>query len=292
MANGTSVDLSNEDSFSSALQLGEPIYCYARKVPTSTIDGKVVSFRAEHVWKGRKAKALAALVKRKGDGRGGGGLLPKSVCAAAEEAMAVAEGGGEDGGKGRKTVPLPSAATESNVTGRVAELPSGQHGIIELPSSGEKCLFPRSRVFIKGEKLKGRDFLHNYFKVRETISGLACLPGALGGLEKISVRLRETFSSPFPPLPLLMLPRLSCSTLFCLPCPPFGTFPSCSLPPSFSLPSVASRIKIQMIFAPTAPLAAAVVTFLMKAAALTNCPLGKVFINFLISNPDWRRTFV
>ena len=175
MANGTSVDLSNEDSFTSALQLGEPIYCYAKKVPASTIDGKVVSFRAEHVWKGRKAKALAALVKRRGDG-GGGGLPPKSE-STAEEDMAVAEGG-EDGGKGRKTVPLPSAATELNVTGRVAELPSGQHGIIELPSSDEKCLFPRSRVFIKGEKLKGRDFLHNYFKVGETISGR---PAWVGG---------------------------------------------------------------------------------------------------------------
>ena len=153
MVDGTSLDLTDENAFAAAVQLGEPIYCYAKKIPPQGMvtgeEGKLVNYRAEHVWKGRKA-------------------VGPSKSESAEDMSVCAD---EDGGEGKKgpqrsAVPQPSAATDSNVTGRIVELPSVQHGIIQLSSSTEMCLFPRSRVFIKGEKLKGRDLLHNHFEVR------------------------------------------------------------------------------------------------------------------------------
>ena len=148
MIHGNPLDLSNENALSLALQLGEPIYCYAKKIAPQEVEGRQVTYKAEHVWKGRKALSKEASVE------------DMSVCADedAEE--------GKKESNGRSAVPLPSAATDTNITGRIVELPSVQHGIIDLPSSGEKCLFPRSRVFIKGEKLRGRDNLQNHFKVR------------------------------------------------------------------------------------------------------------------------------
>ena len=148
MIHGNPLDLTIENALALALQLGEPIYCYAKKMAPQEMEGKLVTYKAEHVWKGRKALAKEESPE------------DMSVC---ED-----EDGSEDKKKvpGRSAVPQPSAATDCNVTGRIVELPSVQHGILELPSSGERCLFPRSRVFIKGEKLRGRDILQNHFKVR------------------------------------------------------------------------------------------------------------------------------
>ena len=239
MGNGTSLDLTNENALTAALQLGEPIYCYAKKVAPQEMEGKWVTYKAEHVWKGRKAIGLAsALTKQKSES-----AEDMSVCAVDEE-------DGEDGKKGprRCALPQPSAATDSNVTGRIVELPSVQHGIIELSSSGEKCLFPRSRVFIQGEKLKGRDILHNHVKVRlrrscrgrERERDAISSPGEddYGGARRrhrIAARAQqESFSSPSPPLPPLPSLSLSFSLSFSV---------STLLPPT-------GRIKIQMIISP------------------------------------------
>ncbi len=71
--------------------------------------------------------------------------------------------------KGRRALPLPSAATFFDVKGTITDLPTGQHGIVDIVSpemAGQKVLLPRSRVFINGAKLKGREFLPEHFKVK------------------------------------------------------------------------------------------------------------------------------
>ena len=74
--------------------------------------------------------------------------------------------------KHRRRLPLPSEATHFSVEGSVIELSTGQHAIVGITSEGkgfsEKVLLPRSRVFIDGSKLKGKEYLQEYFKVGET----------------------------------------------------------------------------------------------------------------------------
>ena len=149
MIHGNPLDLATENALSLALQLGETIYCHARKIAPQEAGGRVVTYKAEHVWKGRRA-----LVKEES-------VEDMSVCADEDEE------GAEEDKKERSAVPEPSAATDCDVAGRIVEL-NVQHGILELPSSsgGERCLFPRSRVFIRGEKLRSRDILQNHFEVR------------------------------------------------------------------------------------------------------------------------------
>lgn len=141
--NGSKFD-PEKDVLSEMISQGEQVYAYARKMDSpETIADKAVEYTAECIWKGRKTKS-----HQTNDG-----------------AVDMADVSESDANKARHPLPLPSAATEFDAEGNIVDLPSGQHGILAL-ASGEKVLFPRSRVFIEGKKLKGKEFLLDHFKVR------------------------------------------------------------------------------------------------------------------------------
>jgi hypothetical protein len=130
--------LKAEDRIKDFLEVGDPLYCYARPVDVPfTVEGVELTGQAVQVWKGRRLEEAP-------------GESPLSPV------------------KKKASFPPVSDATHLNLVGSVVELATPGVGYLEITAgdmAGERVLFSRNRLYVHGNKLKFRESLADHLTV-------------------------------------------------------------------------------------------------------------------------------